>query len=233
MEISGRPNADNTHIGPIEKGANDGQIEYVKALTAALRAAVTSKAPVKGPIKKGKRKGKKDALDEATLVPVPIIEQQKPANWGLFEPLRMILEPIMSLVGPFITSQTVIAVLFVLLMYTWVVPPRQTTSIGLSGYASPERFAAYEELWRMEESNLWDWLEDRVGLDHLYAPPLSKEQQNRQRSLKAKNMKKRLDGERMSERQMDDAIKITQERLAALKDAVAGKKAKKKGSEAV
>jgi hypothetical protein len=34
--------------GPIEKGANDGQLQYAKDLAAALRAAVTLKSLVKG-----------------------------------------------------------------------------------------------------------------------------------------------------------------------------------------
>ena len=40
-------------------------------------------------------------------------------------------------------------------------------------------------------------------------------------------MGKQLDGERMNERQMDDAIRVTEERLLALKDAVARKKGAK------
>jgi len=127
----------------------------------------------------------------------------------MLEPLHGILGPILTLLGPFITSQVIIAVLFVLLLYTWVAPPRMGSHVGLSGSSTPARLLAYEEIWRREESDLWDWLEDRVGLDHLYAPSLSQEQRDRQRTLNARGMKKSLEGERMSERQMDDAIRVT------------------------
>jgi len=195
-----------------------------------MKATIVSKAPAKGPIRKGKRKGKKEALDEGIQIQreTTVADQQKPTNWGLLEPLHGILGPIFAIIAPFITSQTIIAVLFVLLMYTWLALPRGGAHVGLQGYGSPARLVAYEEIWRREESNLWDWLEDRVGLDHLYAPSLSKEQQDRQRTLNARSMKKGLEGERMSERQMDDAIKVTEERLAALKEAVGGKKGKKR-----
>lgn len=118
--------------------------------------------------------------------------------------------------------------LFVLLAYNWFAAPRPGSGVGLRDYISPGRLAAYEEIWRREESELWDWLEDRVGLNHLHAPSLGREDQDRQRALNARSMGKKLDHERMSERQMDDAIKVTEERLAALKDAVGGKKAKKR-----
>jgi len=81
-------------------------------------------------------------------------------------------------------------------------------------------------LWRREESELWDWLEDRVGLDHLYAPPLAKEQNTRQKILQARGLARMLEDERMSEQQMDNAIRITEERLGVLKEAIA-KKVKK------
>ncbi|KAK4893045.1 hypothetical protein LTR27_008582 [Elasticomyces elasticus] len=216
--------------GPIEKGANDGQTEYVKSITAALRAAVTTKpvvAATKGTAKKGRRRSKRDASDaDAALAQrdaVVAVAEQKAADWGLLDPLRPILEPFLSLLRPFITSQVIIAVLFVLLMYTWIWPPHGGHGgVGLPGYGRPERIAAYEEIWRREESELWDWLEDRVGTDHLYAP--SGEQQDRQKKLAAKGVGKKLEGERMAQRQMDDAIRTTEQRLAALKEAVARKK---------
>ena len=55
------------------------------------------------------------------------------------------------------------------------------------------------------------------------------EKQDRQRVLAAQKMGKTLDGERMTERQVDDAIRVTEERLSALKDAVTRKKGKKTG----
>jgi hypothetical protein len=195
-------------------------------LIAAIKAAVSAKAPAKGPIKKGKRKGRKEG-DEVEIAAVQqaaaAVAEQEEASWGPLEPLHQILRPIIALVRLFITSQTVIAVLFALLMYAWLVPPRSGGSgIGYPGYTSPQRLAAYEEIWRKEESELWDWLEDRVGVENLYAP--GRGQQDRQRVRQAKSMGKKLEDERMSQRQMDDAIRVTEERLAALKDAVGKKK---------
>ncbi|KAK3701386.1 hypothetical protein LTR37_015484 [Vermiconidia calcicola] len=212
--------------GPIEKGANDGQIAYVNAIVAALTAAVTTKPPVKGMARKGKRKGKKEVFDagEANAQrAASIAVDNKVSNWGIFEPLHDILKPVISLLSPFITSQVIIAVLMALLLYTWISPParRGGMGVGYPGYTSPERLAAYEELWRREESNLWDWLEDRVGLDGIYVPS-----GERQKVLAAKNMGKKVEEERMSERQVDDAIRVTEERLGALKGAVGRRKVK-------
>ena len=96
--------------------------------------------------------------------------------------------------------------------------------VAFSGYTSPERIAAYEEIWRREESNLWDWLEDRVGLDGIFVPSGDGQQKDRQKVLAARSMGKKVSEDRMSERQMDDAIRVTEERLSVLKDAVARKK---------
>ena len=207
----------------------------MKAIIAALKAASTTKPPVKGVGRKGKRKGKMDVFDaeEANAQRhASVAAEQKASDWGLFEPLHGPLKPIVALVSPFITSQTVIAVLFVLLIYTWINPPgRSVVGVGFPGYSSPARLAAYEEIWRREESNLWDWLEDRVGLDGIYAPSPNggRNEQSRQKMLAARNVGKKLEAERMSERQMDDAIRVTEERLSALKDAVGRKKGKETG----
>ena len=221
-----------TCVGAIEKGANDGQIEYVKSLVAALRAAVTVKPPVKGVARKGKRKGTKEVFDAQTANEeraASISADPKTANWGPLEPLHQVLSPVIALLSPFITSQVIIAVLTALLLYTWINPSmRGGTSLGFPGYTPPERLAAYEEIWRREESNLWDWLEDRVGLDGIYVPSGDSQQKDKQKLLAARNMGKKVDDERMSGRQVDDAIRVTEERLSALKEAVARKKAGKR-----
>ncbi|KAK5118279.1 hypothetical protein LTR62_002792 [Meristemomyces frigidus] len=217
----------------IDKGALDGQQDYIKSLVAAVKAQVTTRpAAIKTVGKKGARRVKKgtDAGANVERVAVIAAAEQKAADWGIFEPLHLLLEPIIAIVRPFITSQTIIAVLFVLLVYTWLSPPghRSGTGVGPSGYRSPERLVAYDELWRREESDLWDWLEDRVGLDHLYSPALAEQQRGRQMSAARQGMGRKLENERMSERQMDDAIRVTEERLAALKGAVGRKKERRK-----
>ncbi|KAI6801579.1 hypothetical protein KC361_g1717 [Hortaea werneckii] len=213
--------------GPIEKGANDGQIDYVNSLIASLKAAVSSKPTAKGGPKKVKRKIKKgNANDDAVAAKESPVAEKKRTDWGMLEPLHQILEPLHALLGPFVDSQVVIAVLFALLIYTWVIPPRPGTNVGMPGYSTPQRLAAYEELWRREESELWDWLEDRVGLDHMYAPD-NAIREGRQKVLNARGMGRRLEDESMNEHQMDEAVRITEERLTALKEAMARKRAKR------
>ncbi|QIX00838.1 hypothetical protein AMS68_006355 [Peltaster fructicola] len=214
--------------GPIEKGAQDGQTQYVKDIVAALNAAVSPKTAAKGPPKKGKKKGKKDDEDDtAKEDQAPATATTPAANWGPLEPLRGVLEPVVGVIRPFLAPQVVIAVLFVLLVYTWIAPPTRGTGVGFRGPTSPERIAAYEQLWRHEESELWDWLEDRVGLDDGYAANLAGIKQ-RQKVVAARELGKQLDNEKMSGRQLDEAIRTTEERLSALKQAVQEKKKKVK-----
>ncbi|KAK3676284.1 hypothetical protein LTR78_004035 [Recurvomyces mirabilis] len=209
----------------IDSGAAAGQTEYLKSLVAAVKAVIPARPVAKVPGKKGARRrrttGEPGAKVEREAIVIP---EQKAASWGALEPLHQILEPLIAIVRPFVTSQTIIAVLFVLLVYTWLVPPyRSAGGVGPPGYRSPERLVAYDELWRREESELWDWLEDRVGLDHLASPALAEQQRGRQRDAGVRGIGKKLEDERMSERQMDDAIKVTEERLSTLKEAVAKK----------
>lgn len=212
--------------GAIESGALSGQTDYVKAIVVALKAAVTTKPPVRGPPRKAKRKGgRKEASDMNDVVahhePSTAPADASP-SWGFFEPVRPLLEPIAAVLRPFLNSQVIIAVLFVLLSYSWLFAGRGGNGVGLTRYSPAERVAAYEEIWKREESALWDWLEDRAGLAGGYDPPVGRV--DTQKVLNAKSMGKKLETQRMSERQMDAAIRSTEEKLAALKDAVERKK---------
>lgn len=217
-------------IGPIEKGANDGQTQYVKDLTTALRSAVTTKPPVKGVAtarggKAGKGKRKKETFDtagtEAARAAEAEKQKQQEANWGLFEPLRGTVPGLETAVGvlrPVLNSQVLVVVLCLLLAWTWIFPHGGGAGgRGAVGMSRPERMAAYEEIWRREESELWDWLEERTGVNGLAAPP-------RVDSRKAAAMGRKLGDEKVSERQVDDAIRVTEQRLEALKEAVEKKK---------
>lgn len=102
-----------------------------------------------------------------------------------------------------------------------------TTGLVLPG--SVPRLNAYEDLWRREESELWQWLEDRVGLDGVYGAGMPgsadhERQKQRQKVLGARGMEHKLQDEGMRERAVDDAIRVTEERLEALKEAVRRKK---------
>ncbi|KAI9731747.1 MAG: hypothetical protein M1834_004536 [Cirrosporium novae-zelandiae] len=229
--------------GPIEKGAYDGQISFANDLTKALRGAVTTRARgATTSSKKGKSKKKKDdglgaedvkAAEEAPApaVPAPV------EDWGLFEIFRPFLSPVVDILRPLVSGNVatiVFMIMFVALLLNWFkgpVPPPQGTGFGLlAGLpATPERIAAYEEMWRTEESILWDWLEDRTKMNGFLYPVnvngddlfsrLGKTRGNivprQEEGLEA-----RLARESMSQRELMEAIRVTQERLDALKNIV-------------
>ena len=106
--------------------------------------------------------------------------------------------------------------------------------------SSPERIAAYEEIWRREESSLWDWLEERIGMERIAYPTSSegsdheavnRARKQRAQSLKHRDMDAKIADEAMNEREFAYAIKVTEERLEMLKQAVQKKRKKKEEEE--
>ena len=89
---------------------------------------------------------------------------------------------------------------------------------------TPHKLAAYEEMWRREESGLWNWLEDRVGLDAFGDDVSAKESRH---LLSRNDMAAKVSNEQMSDREVDEAIRVTEEKLSALKAAVDRKKGAK------
>lgn len=85
------------------------------------------------------------------------------------------------------------------------------------GIYGPDRLAAYEEMWRREDSELWDWLEERVGLDRLNADVLS----TRKRVMNPRTVEEKLREERMETREVEEAIRVTEEKLRLLKQSMA------------
>jgi hypothetical protein len=82
--------------------------------------------------------------------------------------------------------------------------------ISFYAFTTPERIAAYEEMWRREESELWSWLEERVGMDRVNLHTGVNTDQ-------AKSIDEKLREEKVSEREIDTAIRVTEEKLNALK----------------
>ena len=172
----------------------------------------------------------------------PVTEPQKREDdWGTFDFLRRPLDPIVSVVKLVAGSPIGVSIILMLLLLLWFRGPSQQPagSVGYIGYSSASRIAAYEEMWRKEESELWDWLEARVGLDGLAqggngGPAISRDAKKdskvrlkqRQKVLAGKDLGAKLAEERMSEREMEDAIRVTQERLQVLKDVVERRKSK-------
>ncbi|QSS65803.1 GRAM domain-containing protein [Histoplasma capsulatum] len=231
--------------GPIEKGANDGQTTYGNDLVKALRAGVAppSRSPTlpksAGKGARGKRKQANTGRFENGAGAKAASEsgRQQAENWGMLEPLRGPLGPIVHIFQPFWSGNVAAGVIAMVLVMIWFRSP-PPSRLGPSGVGSPllsipERIVAYEELWQREESELWNWLEERVGMDGLAYPiinsvPSSDEsekvghsrterQRRRMQPMSEKELKTRLRNEKMTEREIEDAIIITQQRLDMLK----------------
>ena len=177
---------------------------------------------------KRKGKSKKSAQLAPGVVEVaPKRVEQK--TWGMLEPIRGLLEPLGDILKPLLTGNVMYGLLVGLLVTTWfgvgLTPSKTVPSIGQDmGMYRPYRMAAYEEMWRREDGELWEWLEERVGLDRLNSDRLSP----RQRAVEPRTVEEKLKVARMDEREVEEAIRITEEKLQILKG-VMGKKAKAGG----
>lgn len=225
-------------IGPIEKGANDGQTTYCNDLVKALKTGVTSRprAGTNGSKQKLRGKRRKGDADPARTSPATVKAvaagaQPKDSSWGLFEPLHGVLGPIVDIFSPMISSNMVIGFLLFIILINWFRGPRSSTSGNSLAYMpTPQKIAAYEEIWRKEESDLWDWLEERVGMQGVAYPgnndqeAVAQARRQREQSLRNKGLRSKLADVKMSEREVDHAIKVTEEKLAMLKSAIQEKK---------
>ncbi|KAI0160908.1 hypothetical protein GGR52DRAFT_582461 [Hypoxylon sp. FL1284] len=224
--------------GPIEKGAKDGQTTYCKDIFASLKAAVSSiprQATINGGAAKGKKKrakGKLHQVSKESLDGQVDLVSSKSHDWGVLEPVHGILGPIVDIIRPVLTGNVVYGLLVGLLVATWFGfgfngQPRGTPygrDLGFLGY--PERAVAYEEIWRREESDLWDWLEERVGLHRLNGEAMPV----RKRVLEPRTVEEKLREERMNEREVEEALRVTEEKLEVLKSMMDRKKAPLKSS---
>jgi len=137
----------------------------------------------------------------------------------LFESLRPFLGPVVDILKPVLTGNILYGLLVGLLVASWFrfgFPSKGGSHRDVGFFGTPERIAAYEEIWRREESELWDWLEERVGMERLREQKTPGER---------KNMEDKLREERMEERELDAAIRVTEEKLGILKGVVEKKKA--------
>lgn len=225
-------------IGPIEKGANDGQTTYCNDLVKALKVGVTSRprSGTNGSKPKSKGKRRKGDADPARTTPATVKAvatgaQPKDSSWGLFEPLHGVLGPILDIFSPMVSSNMVIGLLLFIMLINWFRGPRSSTSGNSLAYVpTAQKIAAYEEIWRKEESDLWEWLEERVGMQGVAYPGSNDQeavaQARRQRAQISRNkgLLSKLADVKMSEREVDHAIRVTEEKLAVLKRAVQEKK---------
>ncbi|KAI9050663.1 hypothetical protein LZ554_005819 [Drepanopeziza brunnea f. sp. 'monogermtubi'] len=211
--------------GPIEKGANDGQVLYAKEIIGALKSAVSSRrGTVTVPASKGKKKGRKSRETKGNSKQSDSASDSKPdkEDWGMLEPLHPILGPVVDILSPLLAGNILYGIFVGLLVASWF-------RFGFSGrgssagrdqgmvyFGTPERIAAYEEMWRKEESELWEWLEDRAGMDRL--------REVSSMPIEAKIVQDKLRNEKMEDREIDDAIRVTEEKLKVLKASVEKRK---------
>lgn len=218
--------------GPIEKGAKDGQQQYGDTLVKYVKNAVGRPRGMTGTSKvsKGKKKGKRAKREQGAETVEEEEGVKKEENWGLFEHARGTLGPVVDIMKPYVTMKVVVGVLCVMVLWLWVRAP--TSAVGEYGaWKQKQRLVAYEEMWRREESELWDWLERRAGVDavtlrnrvgkdggdKVEQKRLRKE---RQQVLKAKEVEARIREEKMSEKEMAEALRVTRERLEVLEGVV-------------
>lgn len=198
-------------------------MSYATSLTAALRTAVSAKAaPARLPGKagKGKKRSKANIMDDqpaTTAAPSPV-SQNKQSNWGLLEPIRSLLGPVADILESLFTPQIVITLLGAMLIYSWFFRGVATT-VGPNQWSVAQRQVAYDEIWRHEESELWKWLEDRVAMDRVHYS-VANGMAGQQVVDANVNAQKKLQPRDMKEREMDEAIRVTEERLKVLKGKV-------------
>lgn len=100
----------------------------------------------------------------------------------------------------------------------------------------PDRVAAYEEMWRREDSELWEWLEERVGVGRLSNGGLGGDGRGpsaaassasaaafaakKKKAVEPRTLEERIREEKMDGRQVEEAIRVTEEKLEVLRDAM-------------
>jgi hypothetical protein len=131
---------------------------------------------------------------------------------------------------PLWSGNVVILIIGLLLYMVFFRTPSASSTLsrdaGLPGLSLPQRLAAYDEMWRREESELWNWLEDRVGMDGMVFPTLHHRMPEAHPSRKSsrvnaadeRDLIDRLREEKVSDREMDHAIRTTRQRLDILEE---------------
>lgn len=186
---------------------------------------------VKG--KKGRKKGKLALTSSPTSdnEDAAKINASAKESWGVLEPLRALLEPLTGTVRPLLTGNMVYGLLVGLLVATWfgfganrqgARPSPDHDLLPRAGYVNrAQRLAAYDEMWRREESELWEWIEERVGLDRLGRDATGDAlAHKRTTAARQRSAEERLREEKADQRDVREAIRVTEEKLDALKAVV-------------
>ena len=177
-----------------------------------------------------KRKSDGDALKSSHA---DGLLRSKTRGWRILEPVFGILSPAIEVCRPLFSLQSLVFLLVFLLVISWFGNSRYrqagpTLKSQPQGYPylrpdTAGRIAAYEEIWRNEEAGLWDWLEERVGLtgDNAFPDQVGRKQagsEGRQEADGSWSRGPMVDhSSSMSDRELDWAIKLTEEKLRLLK----------------
>ncbi|KAJ5099851.1 hypothetical protein N7532_006852 [Penicillium argentinense] len=234
--------------GPIEKGAIDGQMTFGNELVKSLKVGVVPRGRANGAGKgKGRRKkgdiSAREASAAASLKAAVDSSSGQAESWGLFEPVRPVLEPITSMLKPLWSGNIAILIIGIVLYMAFFrsSSPQHSHDTVYPGFSLPQRLAAYEEMWRREESELWNWLEDRVGMDGMVFPTLHHRMPEPHASRRAprvnhadeRDLAARLNEEKVSDREMDHAIRTTRQRLDILEEMMNKRKAQQPADESI
>lgn len=219
-------------LGPIEKGAEQGQAEHGRDLVTFLKAQLSARSPVKSTRGRGKgRKKKSDSQGTGAVVNPTKTASSKSAvssHWGPLEPLRAVGDAVSGALGPMFNTTGILGILLVLVSFLWLrqayADPSSST-VDRAGRTA-HRASGYEDIWRREENDLWNWLESRLHLDDVYGVGRSGSVSSQsQKVLREKGTGTDADlEEQMNQRQLDDAIRVTEKRLAQLKASIERKR---------
>ncbi|KAK2732916.1 hypothetical protein FQN57_002437 [Myotisia sp. PD_48] len=218
--------------GPIEKGANDGQSGFGTELVKALKAGVSRPSVTKNGVKTKNKRTRKGidngSAAEKSATSLDVL-QGEAANTGFLSFLPGPLGSILSPLGSLFNSRVAIGILFVLLFMNWYRVPTQPQRPSIDYLSSSsQHMVTYEELWQREENELWAWLEERVGLKGNAYPVVDPQHTRRPKETESssyrdgeeRDFEHRLDREKMSTREVEDAIRITKQRLQTLQKVV-------------
>ena len=233
--------------GPIEKGANEGQTQYARDLTTALRNAVTKPSRVANSnVKAGKGKSRRRMAESTEQVADGVLLDDVDASSRTAArsyPLQSVVQPILRMLMDTAAS-TPVAALLALVLISWTLSRLsgffnrdarfQVDQFGFTRLPSAARIAAYEEMWRTEESDLWSWLEERACIAQVFDGQLADDDNHGDGHGKGRILPRSWDREaqrqfsndKLDMQQVEEALRVTEERVNALKALVERRKAK-------
>ncbi|KAK9474604.1 uncharacterized protein V1510DRAFT_373612 [Dipodascopsis tothii] len=202
--------------GPIEKGANDGQVQASRELCEAIRKEIQPPPAKKAGRRKGKRK--RDLKGKSLRADSGVGDDYKrpPQSWVAVVVARLV-RAINGFTGAAQDSPTeanatsalaiiALAVVFVLVLERVLFIPFSSSRPHPTSVD-----AKWSTLWELEESDLWVWMEDRTDSDEPFLSPKDTATQTRPKDW-------------LSRKEVEDGIAITQMRLDLMRSKLGNRK---------